>query len=348
MDEMPLAPSQVAAAVDKTPAGTGRPAFLITVDTEGDNLWAKPRAVTTQNAEYLPRFQALCERYGLKPTYLTNWEMANDPRFQPFGRDVLARGVGEIGMHLHAWNSPPIVPLTADDDQFAPYLIEYPEAQIREKVKVMTDTLEGTFGVKMVSHRAGRWSFDETYARVLVEHGYRVDCSVTPHVSWRFCKGDPSRCGGTDFTAFPEHAYFMDLADIRRPGDSPLLELPVTIVRTRRYPRPIEALRRRLSDSFYGTVAMRRLFPHYRWLMPTGGNGAALLWVLAQATRERRPYVELAIHSSELMPGGSPKLPDAQSIDRLYADLEALFAAAMVANFEGYTLAEYHDAVAMP
>ena len=116
----------------------------MTVDTEGDNLWAKPRAVTTRNAEFIPRFQALCQKHGLKPTYLTNWEMANCPAFVEFAQDVLARDVGEIGMHLHAWNSPPIVPLTDDDDRHAPYLIEYPKDQIREKVKVMTAKLEET------------------------------------------------------------------------------------------------------------------------------------------------------------------------------------------------------------
>ena len=318
------------------------PSFLITVDTEGDNLWAKPRAVTTRNAEYLPRFQTLCERYKLRPTYLTNWEMVRSAAFREFAADVLARGAGEVGMHLHAWNSPPLVPLTDDDDAHAPYLIEYPEPILREKVRVMTAALEDAFGVKMLSHRAGRWSFDETYARALVDHGYRVDCSVTPHVSWRFCKGDPSRGGGTDFSGFPEGAYFLDLADVRRPGDSPLLELPVTIVRTRRYPGVVERARAGLSGSFYGTVLMRRLFPHYLWLMPTGANGPALLKVLDAAVAERRPYVEMAIHSSELMPGGSPKLPDAAAVDRLYADMEALFAAAAARGFAGRTLADYH------
>jgi hypothetical protein len=41
-----------------------RPAFLITIDTEGDNLWSRPRTITTRNAHSLPRFQALCEKYG--------------------------------------------------------------------------------------------------------------------------------------------------------------------------------------------------------------------------------------------------------------------------------------------
>ncbi|MDR8263551.1 deacetylase, partial [Acinetobacter baumannii] len=50
------------------------PAFLITIDTEGDNLWQKHDSITTENARYLPRFQQLCEKYGFKPVYLTNYE----------------------------------------------------------------------------------------------------------------------------------------------------------------------------------------------------------------------------------------------------------------------------------
>src|SRR5262249_10194061 len=97
------------AAADPAPSGS-RPAtpampqtpFIITIDTEGDGLWARPREVTTRNAQYVPRFQSLCERYGFKAVYLTTWEMAGSDAFVEFGRDVLARGTGEIGMHLHA------------------------------------------------------------------------------------------------------------------------------------------------------------------------------------------------------------------------------------------------------
>ncbi len=53
-----------------------KPAFLITLDTEGDNLWGRQREITTRNTGYLPRFQGLCERFGFRPTWLTNHEMA--------------------------------------------------------------------------------------------------------------------------------------------------------------------------------------------------------------------------------------------------------------------------------
>ena len=180
-----------------------RPRFLITIDTEGDNLWAAPHQITVRNAGFLPRFQALSETYGLRPTYLTNHEMACSEQFQAFGGDVLSRGAAEIGMHLHAWNSPPLRALTDDDYRHQPYLIEYPELDLQEKVARLTKLLEDTFGVKMTSHRAGRWSMNEGYARVLVEHGYRVDCSVTPHVSWRESMGDPGGCGRYRFHILP-------------------------------------------------------------------------------------------------------------------------------------------------
>src|ERR1700712_1667197 len=101
------------------------PTFLITIDTEGDDLWSGPAEITTRNAAFLPRFQALCESHGFRPTYLTNYEMASDPRFAAFARGVIRDGAGEVGMHLHAWHSPPHFELTPHDTRHMPYLVEY-------------------------------------------------------------------------------------------------------------------------------------------------------------------------------------------------------------------------------
>ena len=68
---------------------SARPFFLITIDTEGDDLWSHPRNITTKNARYLPRFQKLCESYGFKPTYLVNYEMANSTFFKEFGSEII-------------------------------------------------------------------------------------------------------------------------------------------------------------------------------------------------------------------------------------------------------------------
>lgn len=322
-----------------TDAGTkDRPVFLITIDTEGDSAWSRPKVITTRNASYLHRFQALCDLHGFKPTWLTNYEMMLAPAMQELGRDVLKRGTGEIGMHLHAWNSPPIVPLTTDDFHYQPFLVEYSTGVLREKVRVLTEELEQTFSVKMLSHRAGRWSFDARYARVLADLGYVVDCSVTPTVSWRNTKGDPKGGGGTDFSLFPSGAYYFNLDDIGSPGVGPMLELPMTICRKpRRWARflPSQAARVPLFDRF----AMRS-----SWLRAHRGNLGELLRLVADAVELDAPYIEFMLHSSEFMPGGSPNFETDEDIERLYGELDELFSE-ISRSFEGATLSEYAQRV---
>jgi hypothetical protein len=315
-----------------------RPAFIITVDTEGDNEWARPNRILTRNAAYLPRFQLLCEEFGFKPTWLTNYEMAMSADFVRFGRDVVNRGTGEIGMHLHAWSSPPIVPLTHDDHATHPYLIEFPVEVMAEKIGFMTELLQQKFGVKMVSHRAGRWAFNATYAMLLVEHGYLADCSVTPHVSWRTTLGNPAGEGGTNYNGFPSRPYFIDLDRIDKPGKSKLLEVPATIVKSKLA---------KIAPWAYSIKGLRRFArnwePPISWMYPDGTNLSHMLRCVNRALAERRPHLEFVIHSSELMPAGSPQFPTEECIEQLYADLRVLFAQ-IAKSFQGMTLKEFRAA----
>ncbi|HUQ08928.1 MAG TPA: hypothetical protein VM146_01340 [Steroidobacteraceae bacterium] len=298
------------------------PHFLITIDVEGDNVWAKPSQVQTENAAYMPRFQALCEKYGVRPTYLTNHEMAMSPVYRKFAQDVAKRNVGEIGMHLHAWDTPPFEPLTADDSRHQPYLIDYPESTIRKKVRLMTDTLEQMVGTKMLSHRAGRWAFNATYAQALVDCGYVADCSVTPHISWRGKPGAPNGAGGSDYSRAPEEPYFIDLADVNRPGNSSLLEVPMTIV------APMKPVRSMVSGlPPRARAAVDRLLPPIQWLRPNGRNLDSMLEIIRSKKAAGATHIEFMLHSSEFMPGGSPTFKTKDAIERLYSDMEQVFAA---------------------
>jgi hypothetical protein len=304
--------------------------LLVTVDVEGDDLWSRPRQVTTKNARFLPRFHALCRQHGLRPTYLATFEMVTSAAFEAFGRAVVAADEGEIGMHLHAWNSPPHAPITERDDWHQPYATQYPAATLRAKTESLTRLIEDTFQVPVHSHRGGRWAFNETCARALAHLGYRVDSSVTPHINWqRSARAlDPH---APDYTGFPERPYFVDLDDVRRPGGSALLEVPVTTCRI-----PFESR----------TPAMAGTEPTFvRWLRPNGRNVKALEWVVAQALAEQRPCLVLMLHSSELMPGGSPALPGAVHVEALYRDLELLFESTS-GRCRGATLSEFHQEMA--
>jgi hypothetical protein len=311
-----------------------KPSFLITIDTEGDNLWGNsPGDPTTRNSKFLWRFQDLCEEFGLKPTYLTDYEMARCNEFKKLGLDVIRRNTGEIGMHLHAWHSPPHVPLTSDDNRYKPFLIEYPDQVIRDKVQYMTTLLENTFCIKPVSHRAGRWAFDERYARALVECGYKVDCSVTPGVSWARKEQVPAGAMGTDYTSFRGEPYWMNLNNIAEDGEPCLLQVPVTILR--RTDR--SSVRPRIARK-----ALNYLSPELSWLRPNGRNLKYMLEAIEEVIKEERSHAEFMLHSSELMPGGSPHFKSDADIERLYKHLRILFSS-VSGRFEGVTLAEFHD-----
>jgi hypothetical protein len=312
---------------------TNPPFFLITIDTEGDDLWSAPREITTRNSKFLRRFQDLCEEFHFKPTYLVNYEMAMCPDFRALGRDILSRRTGEIGMHLHAWNAPPIGPLSDRDHTYLPFLIEYPDAAMRAKIAYQTKLLADVFGAQPTSHRAGRWALNSKYAELLIENGYRVDCSVTPGMSWRTEPIAPLGCNGTDYRSFPTHPYWLDPADISRPGTSKLLEVPMTVYRgtdwSRVRPR---ALRSVLS----------RLRPDSLWLRPTGQNISELLGIVRRVLAEGRSYAEFMLHSSELMPGGSPIFRTERHIEKLYSHLRRLFSMA-APHLTGATLQEYSE-----
>jgi hypothetical protein len=183
---------------------------------------------------------------------------------------------------------------------------------------------------------------------MLLNEGYRVDCSVTPLVNWSRTPGDPTGDGGTDYTKFPHEPYWLDLDDISQPGTSRLLEVPVTILSFRsglvdRLVRVVD----RLPQGFAGARALThraadRFSPQAAWLRPSGRNRQRLLDLVERVVADRLPHAEFMLHSSELMPGGSPAFPDGAAIEALYFDLEFLFEH-IQHRFRPATLSAFHD-----
>lgn len=304
--------------------------FIITIDTEGDNLWAwKPgQPITTENTRYLPRFQALCDEFGFQPVWLTNYEMISDPRYAEFVTQVHESGRGELGMHLHAWNNPPehSLPVVGSG---APYLIEYPEAAMEAKIMFLHRRLQEVTGITPVSHRAGRWAMDQRYFSLLAKAGYRVDCSVTPKISWASSEGQSAGAVGSDYTAFPDKPYWVDTADGK------LLEVPVTIETSHRFFLPEKRGIKQLAGAAYRAMKGQKL-----WVRPTGGNLKQMCYLADRTWDSDADYLMFMLHSSELMPGGSPTFRSEADIEKLYADMRRLFAR-VCRKYRGMTLMAY-------
>lgn len=293
--------------------------FLISIDAEGDNFWEwlPGDPITTRNAEYVARFQLLCDKYGFRPTYLTNYEMACDRRFVELVAPAILDGRCEIGMHLHAWNTPPLYDLPIREDirpGECAYLIEYPTKIMEEKIRFMTEFLEKTFGTRPVVHRAGRWATDERYLQLLSKYGYLADCSVAPGMNMQRSKGFTVGSAGTNYEGFPQLPYIIR-------GTS-LLEIPMT-VRTNHYIKKTNSLNpRRFLRNLVRAIKGRGMI----WLRPDGDNLNEMKYLARTVARSKSDYLMLMLHTSEMMPGGSPVFKTEEGIEKMYADLDCLFA----------------------
>jgi len=308
--------------------------FIITIDTEGDNLWEYSFGdpIRTRNAHYIPRFQALCEKFDFKPVYLVNYEMAQDYYFRNFAENILNQGKCEIGIHVHAWNNPPHHELEKSDNICGlPYLIEYPLHIMQEKFTFLYKLLSEVFNTEIISHRSGRWAMNQDYFDILINHDVKIDCSVTPHVSWKLAPGFSQGSCGSNYLSCPESPYMVKHSS----AFNKILEVPVTIRNIRCFPlEPVKHPRvflRNVKTLFIGKPV---------WLRPNGKNLQDMLTLIEHIKASNSEYLMFMLHSSELMPNGSPTFKTEESIECLYSDLQILFEI-IAKNFMGITLKDY-------
>lgn len=305
--------------------------FIITIDTEGDNLWVPYqrstgyRNITTYNATYIPRFQSLCEKYGLIPTYLTNYEMASDEFFVSNAKEWQRDKKCEVGTHLHAWNNPPMFDLKYHRYSNNPYAGEYPREILSSKLRYLTELIETSFGCRPTSHRGGRWYIDSNYLVELEKLDYIVDCTVTPGLSWENNIGNTMQ--GTDYTKYFFKGQYPKKSGVLKRGDSKIIEIPPTII-PENFGEKVK--KQGICKALTSTKG-------YYWLRPNGSNLKEMLSIL----ENRMDYYEFMIHSSELMPNGSPYFKSEKDISKLYDDIECLFDIVKAKQIIGTGLSDY-------
>jgi hypothetical protein len=316
--------------------------FILTIDTEGDNQWDYGRELTVENIKFVPRFQNLCDKFLIKPTYLVTSEVCEDPFARELFSDYLSNNKAEIGAHLHSWTTPPFLDKEGYrlNDSNHGYATELPADMLNEKIRNLTNQIEASFGERPSSFRSGRYGFNEVLAGILSSNSYLVDSSVTPYVSWSSHPGIPGGEGGPDFIDKTPFPYKYDF-----PGGA-LLEIPITILPTRFPLNKNKTIASRFFNNVENSIFLkvfRKLLYNKQplWLRPNIWMNISLFEeVVNESARISLPYMVMIFHSSELMPGCSIYRPDEKSIETLYEVLESFFTLLHNRNIASVTLTE--------
>ncbi|GIW94953.1 MAG: deacetylase [Pirellulaceae bacterium] len=294
--------------------------YVITVDTEEEWDWGGPFPVRggygVSNIEQLPRFQALCDRYGASVTYFVDYAVLAARSSRRVILDLARHPNVEIGMHIHPWNTPPIQSDTVPvRDSF---LHNLPYEVAREKLERTYQRFR-EYGLIPTSFRGGRYSCGAVGQRFLVERGFLVDASVCPFSWWPdegapdYRKRDirPRRCQNPFVPEWP------------------LWEMPLTLAFTRG-PWPIwRAFYQSVERSFLRHVRLIGIIERLGlvrrvWLNFECESAANMKRLIRLLIRMPVDYICFTVHSSSLAVGPNPYARTPEAVEGIYQTIETM------------------------
>jgi hypothetical protein len=295
--------------------------LVVSVDTEEDNWVPTRTGITVANIPELRRLARSFERWGVRASYFTTYQVAAQAPAVDVLREIQAGGSAEIGAHLHPWNTPPFEePLLPRHSMMK----NLPRELQLAKLQRLTATLRDAFGVAPTAFRAGRFGLGTSAVSALASCGYQVDSSVTPFVSWEATDEGPT------FVGAPLDVYRIGVGqDVTVPDPvGPLVEVPLTCGYT--------GFSSRRWRSVHGVLQARP----WRWLRVAGlaarlgvtkltiltpevESVRSLLALSRAALRGGVRHLQLFLHSLVLRPGLSPWTSSVRDVERIYGTIES-------------------------
>ncbi|AFM24301.1 hypothetical protein [Desulfomonile tiedjei] len=312
--------------------------LVVTIDVEEEGLFSNSyaaRDVPVENVQALPCLNRVFQRWNIHPTLLVTHAVASNKNLQGLLVNLCDTWHGEIGAHLHHWNTPPFEELPYPQPVPSELM---PEHLLTAKLQTLLESIR-EMGIVATSFRMGRFNLGPKMFSVLRKAGMLVDSSIAPMRRYY---------GGPDHLSVPIDPYFPDPSDPRRPGNSEILEAPLTIL-------PVTSTLGSVLDSIKTNARIER---RISWM------AANLLSLPAQPLWTGLNRLKLAVrlhkmrggrvltvffHSSELIPGGCPQHRTTEDVDRFLDKLDRFFAwLHQTYSLESITLSELGRLFASP
>jgi hypothetical protein len=196
--------------------------LVVVLDAEEEFEWEADftRHTTSVSAmACVDRAQSVFDAFGITPTYVVTYPVANQPEGAGPLRDIARSGRACIGAHLHPWVTPPFKEELSRRNSFPGNLPGELEAA---KLQSTVAAIEEHLRVRPLVYQAGRYGLGPRTHAILRDQGFLVDCSVLPTFDYR-------AEDGPDFTAYDLHPHWLPgpPEEAAREGTA-LLGMPLT------------------------------------------------------------------------------------------------------------------------
>ncbi|MEW6114866.1 MAG: hypothetical protein AB1664_22215 [Thermodesulfobacteriota bacterium] len=310
---------------------SGSMQLVVTIDVEEEGLFSgayDAQNAPVENVPHLSRLDPIFREWGSKPTLLVTYRVAEHKPHQELLLSLRDKWRGEIGAHLHHWNTPPLeslpYPQPVPSELMPTELLEAKTASLWEAL--------GQMSVKPVSFRMGRFNLGPKMLSILEKSGFQVDSSICPMHRYY---------GGPDHLYAKTDPYFPDTADPCVSGNSSILEAPLTVL-------PLIPNLGRVLHRWAGQS--KALAKGVSWFSMNLGSlpvqpawtGLRRLKAAVRLHHDRGGKVlTMFFHSSELLPGASPVHRTQEDVDRFLNKLQSFFGWLHTStNVDSVTLAE--------
>jgi len=294
--------------------------FIVTVDTEEMGLWSQQFQAIYDDTEHIreiPVFQKICDKYGVLPSYLMDYPIIKHTLSSRILKEIYKDGKCEIGAHMHPWCTPPY----EEDRTIANSYFHNLDPQLQEaKLGNLTAAIKDNFGINPVVFRSGRFGFSESQALLLRKFGYLVDSSIIPFMDYRYE-------GGPDFEGKPFCPYWINTGD----NSGPLLEIPVSVGFNRANFKFCSVIFKNLAENTLArkvhligildtlTIMQKIVFS------PENSSLNRLKSLSRIYTRKNLRVLNMYLHSSSFVPGGTPYVRSDKDLKLFLAKLDNIF-----------------------
>lgn len=317
--------------------------FIISIDTESD--WTSQKKIFLENIVGVHSLQKLCKKYSFIPTYLITYEVAKDYNSIKILDTYHQKELCEIGSHLHVWTTPPFDKLNKDGIDFKWYHAfqsELSDDMLYEKLEILGKTINESFGIHPMSHRAGRWGIDCRTLLWLGKNGYLVDSSICSRKTWKLTRGVK---GFLDYDSFniDSQPYFPSSNNILKKSENKaatdkVLEVPVSNLELNFFKNTdskniamISTVLNKLGIYYTGNISLR---PSYDIPLRRFEKLVDILF------QKKCQFVNFMMHSNELTLGTSPYSRTKRKHIDLMKRADIVFKAAKKHGYMGIKLSD--------